>query len=122
MAKAITVAIIIIMGERIRVRKTWSMVMRMVLTSVVALVIRLGVEKRSVFAKEKLWIFSKSPVRRFFAKPWLATAEKRAAKRPQAIESIATITIIPPTVRTNLLRSSISAWGKNSFSIKFSSR
>ena len=69
MVKAITVASTSMMGERVRLRMIWCMVVRTVLTSVVARVIRLGVEKWSMLEKEKLWIFSSSIERRFFAKP-----------------------------------------------------
>ena len=119
---AITVDITIIMGERIRVRKSCKAVMRMVLTSVVALVIRLEVEKWSVFAKEKLWIFSRSEDRRFFAKPWLATAPNFAARRPHIIETIATHTIIRPTVITKRFLFAISSAEKKLLSINSSSR
>lgn len=54
MANAITVAMISMIGERESVRRSWCIALRTVLTSVVPLVIRLGVEKRSMFEKEKL--------------------------------------------------------------------
>ena len=52
--KAITVAMTSMTGERVRLLIIWCMVIRTVFTSVVARVIRLGVENLSVLAKEKL--------------------------------------------------------------------
>ena len=97
-------------------------VVRTVLTSVVARVMRLGVEKRSMFEKEKLWMRSSSIVRRFFAKPWLAMAEQRALSRPQTIDRHAMSTMMPPTVSTKRSRCATSASGNSPRSMKSSSR
>ena len=121
-AKAITVAITSIMGDRMSTRRKCCIVLRTVLTSVVVLVIRLGVENLSAFENEKLWIFPRSEERRFLAKPWLATAEKRALKSPQVIERQAVSTIIAPTVITKRSLFATSSAGKSQLSIKFSSR
>ena len=109
-------------GLRVRLRMIWCMVVRTVLTSVVARVMRLGVEKWSMLEKEKLWILSSSIVRRFFAKPWLAMAEQRALSRPQAMDRHAMMTMMPPTVSTKRSRCATSASGNSPRSMKSSSR
>ena len=122
MVKAITVASSSMMGLRVSERMIWCIVVRTVLTSVVARVMRLGVEKWSMFENEKLWILSSSIVRRFLAKPWLAMAEHRALSRPQAMDRQAMPTMIPPTVRTKRSLCATSASGNSPRSIKSSSR
>ena len=55
--KAMTVASTSMIGLRVRLRMMRCIVVRTVLTSVVARVMRLGVEKWSMFENEKLCIF-----------------------------------------------------------------
>jgi len=79
------------------------------LISAVVRITREGVENLSVFLKEKDRIFSKTFRRRFFAKPMLATAAVRAASIPNASDSIAASTIMPPRIITNRVLSAISS-------------
>ena len=122
MVKAITVASTSMMGLRLRERMMRCMVVRTVFTSVVARVMRLGVEKWSMLEKEKLWSFSSSICRRFLAKPWLAMAEQRALSSPQIMEQQAMTIMMPPTVRTKRSRWAMRASGKRERSMKSSSR
>ena len=93
---AITVAAISMNGARMNVRTAIMYVFCMVFTSVVRRVIRLAVEKRSTFAKEKLCTRSNSPPRRFFAKPALDTLANLALSAPRLSEAIAISIIIIP--------------------------
>ena len=93
---AIIVAATSMNGARMNVRTADMYVFCIVFTSVVSLVIRLAVEKRSTFAKEKACTLSNRSPLRFFAKPALATLANLAESMPRLSDKSAISIIISP--------------------------
>lgn len=71
----------------------------MFITSAPSLVIRLGVEKRSILEKEKVWMASYWSCLRFRAKPAAAlepnTDPRQPTVRPHSISTLTTLTLGP---------------------------